>query len=106
MDPVTRAFFGNSPMVASAVTDLPEPDSPTIPRTSSGARVREIPRTARTVPSPVANSTVRSSMARTGSVMSGPDPVLLGVERLPQSVPDEEDREDQHDQEDHREHEE
>ena len=37
-------------MVARAVTDLPEPDSPTMPSTSPGASVKSIPRTAWTTP--------------------------------------------------------
>ena len=35
-EPVTRAFFGSRPITAIEVTDLPEPDSPTMPSTSPG----------------------------------------------------------------------
>ena len=46
MDPLTVALFGRRPMVASAVTDLPDPDSPTMPSTSPGAMEKSMPRTA------------------------------------------------------------
>ncbi len=36
MEPVMRADGGSRPMTASDDTDLPEPDSPTMPRTSPG----------------------------------------------------------------------
>ena len=36
-EPVTRACVRQQPHTASAVTDLPEPDSPTMPSTSPGA---------------------------------------------------------------------
>ena len=38
--PLVRAPRGSSPMTASAVMDLPEPDSPTIPRVSWGRRAK------------------------------------------------------------------
>ena len=44
--PVARAAGGSSRMRARAVRDLPEPDSPTRPRTSRGARVKLRSRTA------------------------------------------------------------
>jgi hypothetical protein len=34
MDPSTTALAGSSPVTAVADADLPEPDSPTMPRTS------------------------------------------------------------------------
>src|SRR6266496_2730052 len=42
------------------VTLFPEPDSPTIPRTSPSSSVNEIPSTARTIPSSVRKETLRS----------------------------------------------
>ena len=33
-DPLTAALDGSRPMIASEVTDLPDPDSPTMPSTS------------------------------------------------------------------------
>ena len=37
--PLTLAVGGSSPRIASDVTDLPEPDSPTIPRVSARVKV-------------------------------------------------------------------
>ncbi len=51
--PVSR---GNSRMMESAVTDLPEPDSPTIATTSPRLTLKLTPSTARTVPRDVENS--------------------------------------------------
>ena len=51
----------SSPSSVIAVTDLPEPDSPTIATTSPGSTVNVTPSTARTIPSSVANETFRSS---------------------------------------------
>ena len=50
-----------SPISVIAVTDLPEPDSPTTASTSPAARSNDTPSTACTTPSSVANETVRSS---------------------------------------------
>ena len=35
-EPVTLAYSGSSPITASEVTDLPDPDSPTMPRVRPG----------------------------------------------------------------------
>src|SRR3954471_8029958 len=91
-DPPIRAVLGSSPMMASDVTDLPEPDSPTMPSTSPGCRPKETPRTARTTPSSLGKSTVRFSTSRIGCI-SGPDPLLLRVEGVAQAVADEVDGE-------------
>ena len=48
--PVTVAVAGSSPRIESAVTLLPQPDSPTMPSTSRGASVSDIRSTACTVP--------------------------------------------------------
>ena len=50
-----------SPISVIEVTDLPEPDSPTIATTSPGSTVKLTPSTARTLPSSVAKVTRRSS---------------------------------------------
>ena len=50
-----------NPISVIAVTDLPDPDSPTIATTSPLLTVNETPSTARTIPSSVANETRRSS---------------------------------------------
>ena len=55
------------PIRVWAVTLLPEPDSPTMPRISPGRRSNETPSTACTMPSSVANSTRRSSTESRGS---------------------------------------
>ena len=52
-------------MIASDVTDLPEPDSPTMPSTSPAARSKLMPRTARTAPASEGKLTVRSWTLRT-----------------------------------------
>ena len=49
--PVTRPLPGSRLMIACAVVDLPEPDSPTIASVSPGMIVRSTPRTAGTRPS-------------------------------------------------------
>src|SRR5579864_1113443 len=46
ISPETRACGGSSRMIASEVIDLPEPDSPTRPRTSPGAMEKVRSRTA------------------------------------------------------------
>jgi hypothetical protein len=47
---MARPFRARIPRIASAVTLLPEPDSPTIPSVSPGAMSKEMPLTAWTVP--------------------------------------------------------
>src|SRR5262249_33404022 len=59
MLPVTRPGSGTSPRQASAVIDLPLPDSPTSPNTSPLATDRVQPRTACTVRSRPGNSMCR-----------------------------------------------
>src|SRR5665213_4015124 len=90
-------------MAARAVTDFPEPDSPTMPSTSRGANEKLMPRTAWTGPSPAAKSTTNCSTTRLASSISGPHPTLLGIEGLPQAVADEEDAQREDDQKAHRE---
>src|SRR4029079_2559585 len=52
--------FGMSRMMLRAVTDLPQPDSPTTPMVWPGATSKETRSTARTVPCSVRNSVTRS----------------------------------------------
>ena len=54
-------------MIDSAVTDLPQPDSPTIPSVWPGSIENEIPSTARTTPSRVKKCVFRSLTSSTGS---------------------------------------
>ncbi len=58
-EPVTSAPRCR-PITASEVTDLPEPDSPTIPSVRPRSTLKPTPLTARTKPSGVLNSTARS----------------------------------------------
>ncbi len=55
ISPVTISPAGGSMrrMIDIAVTDLPEPDSPTTPRRSPGIIAKSTPSTARTTPSSV-----------------------------------------------------
>ncbi len=71
IDPVTLAFSSRRPMIASDVTDLPEPDSPTMPSVRPGSRSKLTPRTASTVPASEAKLTRRSRTERSASVMPG-----------------------------------
>src|SRR5919204_608907 len=104
----TRPARGSRPRRARAVTLLPQPDSPTIPRVSPGPMSNEIPFTACTVPPPVQKWTRRSSTLNKGSLRTPdrrppapaeeperlplaepPHPAAeLWVERLPQAVAD------------------
>src|SRR4249919_2789178 len=79
------AFFGSSPITACAVTDLPEPDSPTTQTISLAATARLMPRTAcGRSPAPLM-ATERLAISRTGPLMSE---LLrhLGIERVAQAV--------------------
>ncbi len=67
MDPSTRAPLASRPMMASEVTDLPEPDSPTMAMVSPARRSKLSPRTARTGPASLGNVTCRSRTSRTTS---------------------------------------
>ena len=51
-------------MIAWAVTDLPDPDSPRIARVSRSDRVKLVPLMALATPSRVRNSTCKSSTLR------------------------------------------
>src|SRR4051794_9845724 len=53
-------------MTDNALTDLPEPLSPTIATVSPGSTVYEMPSTARTIPAPVRNSVCNSLTSRSG----------------------------------------
>jgi hypothetical protein len=51
--------FGNNRMIASAVNDLPQPDSPTMARVSPAETVSDRPSTAGNTPRRVNNDTCR-----------------------------------------------
>src|SRR3954454_13886387 len=69
-EPVICAETGSSPITAIEVTDLPEPDSPTMPNTSPGRSEKLTPRTACTTPSSVGKRTLRSSTSSTAPVVA------------------------------------
>ena len=56
--------FGMRPMIESAVTDLPQPDSPTIPSVLPLSTSNEMPSTALTTPSRVKKCVRRSRTSR------------------------------------------
>src|SRR5882757_6444185 len=93
-EPVTRdPRLGSSPMIASEVTDLPQPDSPTSPTTWPGETSKLTPSTAtvggasprrrRPVPPKV---TRRSRTSSRGWSVIGRSPPALRVERLAQGL--------------------
>ncbi len=69
--PPTRAVGGSRPRRARAVADLPEPDSPTMPRVRPGRRSKSTPRTASTGPCSEGKETRRSRTDRTGAGGAG-----------------------------------
>src|SRR5262245_5390906 len=83
---VTFAVQGRSPITASIDTDLPEPDSPTMARTSRESTVSETLSTARNQPLPVLNSTVRFLMSRSAMAYAFSAFLEPGVERIAQTV--------------------
>src|SRR5581483_9171170 len=72
----------------SAVTVLPQPDSPTTPSVSPAAIARSTPSTARTMPSSVEKCTLRPRISSSGAKSHHP----ARVERIAQPVADEVDR--------------
>ena len=84
IDPETMrpGGIGISLMSESIVTDLPQPDSPTIPRVSPRRRSKDIPSTALTVPQRVVKCVLRFSTAKTVSVF-----ILVSVVAIKYSSP-------------------
>src|SRR5258705_7819644 len=78
------APFGKRPITACAVTDLPEPDSPTTQTISSAPTVRLMPCTA-CVRSPPLMATERFETSRTVLLTSHPLR-HFGIERIAQAV--------------------
>ncbi|MGY3081048.1 hypothetical protein ACVWZZ_007456 [Bradyrhizobium sp. LM6.10] len=68
MLPVMTALSGSSPISDSAVTDLPQPDSPTNPSVSPRFRTKLTPRTACAGPRLVLRCTPRFSTSMSGMV--------------------------------------
>src|SRR5919109_5496003 len=81
----TRPLRASSPRIASEVTLLPQPDSPTIPNVSPGAMSNEMPLTACTVPRRVQKRTWRSSTERSASLATR---AQLRIQRLAEPVTD------------------
>ena len=78
-EPVTLAFFGSRPIVAIAVTDLPDPDSPDDAENLAGGEVGARPLVRRgRVPSLVGKSTYRFSIFRTGPGIQARTRVFFG----------------------------
>jgi hypothetical protein len=65
--PEIRATFGRMCMIAWAVTDLPDPDSPTRATVLPFGTSNDSPSTARKLPLSVLKSTFRSRIDRSGS---------------------------------------
>ena len=90
ISPLTCACDGSRRMMASDVTDLPDPDSPTRPRTSPGARLKLRSRTATRSrgAAPFAltvragNSTVRLRTSR----RAGTEFIVAGAQRTASGV--------------------
>src|SRR5262245_16594507 len=87
--PAARPFAASSPMTASRIWLLPEPDSPTMPTTSPRLSSKPTPSTAVTQPCGSLKRTVRSLTARIdaeAAVAAGS--ALVGIERIAQAVGD------------------
>src|SRR4051795_1347039 len=87
IEPLSTAMaaFGSSPITACAVTDLPEPDSPTTQTISLAPTVRSMPLTACARSPPPWMATDRLEISRTGAFMSH---ALrhFGIERVAKAV--------------------
>jgi len=66
---LTVAAFGSRPVIESAVTDFPEPDSPTRPRISPSKTFRSAPRTASTDFPSWLKSRRRPFISKSGSLL-------------------------------------
>src|SRR3984957_17602776 len=99
--PAKRAFGERvRPISVITVTDLPEPDSPTMATVSPRLTEKETPLTARTRPSSVANETSRSSISRRRSfVLTGDHLAVNRDAGIEQGVPHVGKRAEEHDEE-------
>src|ERR1700730_10526856 len=79
--PRTSAARLSRRTIERAVTDLPEPDSPTRPRVRPRSSVNDTPSTARVSVSPCRKSTLRSRTSRRGA--SATKTILQGETRVP-----------------------
>src|SRR5215469_6200435 len=100
----TGSAGGRSPMIAWAITDFPDPDSPTRQTISPAATLRLALLTAFARSAPTGSMTVRSRMSRTGAMSSrengwksalSSEPLAHAwVQRVAQSVAQQVDRKD------------
>src|SRR3954471_8618655 len=77
---------GTSPMMLSAVTLLPQPDSPTMPRVRPRSRLKSTPSTARTSPSSESKTVVRPRTSSSAARSDMPGDFLLdrlAIEQAP-----------------------
>ena len=72
---------GVRPMIERLATDLPEPDSPTMPSVLPRSTVRLSPSTARTMPRGVLNAVWRSVTSSRGAVAEVPSAEVSSVGR-------------------------
>src|SRR5690349_761205 len=92
--PTSTPRLGSRPMIASDVTDLPQPDSPTRPTVWPGSTLKLTPSTARTGFSPRRpNVTVRSLTSRRAMEL----PPVLGIESLAERLTEQSEAERYHD---------
>src|SRR5262245_38745371 len=84
--PAMRPARSRIRMTAYEVTDLPEPDSPTMPTVSPLASEILSRSTARTVPRRVENSTVRSRTSRRGMAVIAASSPALRVDDVAQPI--------------------
>jgi len=71
ISPAVTSTVGIRPRIVIAVTDLPEPDSPTMANTSPRCTSKVTPSTARTKPSSVSKPAWRSRIERSTSWLFG-----------------------------------
>src|SRR6202040_4470666 len=87
-----------------AVTDLPQPLSPTIATVSPASTVKETPSTARFTPSGVRKCVCRFSISSRAIARNSSQPLRHArIERVAQAVAEQVDREHRHREEDRRE---
>src|SRR4051794_18863267 len=96
-EPEIAADGGRSFSRLMAVTDLPEPDSPTTATTSRGATVKSTPRTAWTTPSSVLKPTLRPCTSSRFPVSVTGTSDILHVQRISEAVTDQEEPEHRED---------
>src|SRR5947209_4949884 len=82
--PVIAPLAPSKRMMASAITDLPDPLSPTMPTISPGATVKLARPSTSVAPRRPRNATLRPSISRSLPLISAH--LQLGIEQIPQAV--------------------